>query len=141
MRWPVLVAVLAGLGWCQAPPPKYIVKLTATLFQVSLPANGANPASHCNLWVRQGGLYDAEVACYVGSVFTGRMDTAPAGEGFDGAYRAPGGGWIRWLMCNAIALGCGRGAPKPTSPGQLMYLELSAQLGDGSPPQSYTGYY
>lgn len=147
MRYVAAVAVLAGLvspwAWCQPPLQPSIVKLSPKIFAISIPPNRTYPESHCFLWVRLGGaLYDSEVACYIAGVYTGRLDTAPAGEGFDGGFRAPGGGWIRWMVCNPIALACGKGgAPVPTSPGQSMYYELGVEIGDGSAPLQTTGYY
>jgi hypothetical protein len=146
MRWSVMVAVfgLAAIGLCQAPPPNYFLRLTPAIFRISLPASGANPESHCFVWVRLGGLYDTEVACYVGGVFTGRLSTAPAGQGFDGGFAAPGGGFIRWLVCNPAVAGCVPPTVAPTLAPTLanpMYYELGAGLGDGSPAQASSGYY
>lgn len=142
MRGVAAVAVLVSLSWSQAPPAKYIINLSPTIFQVSLPATAANPESHCYMWVRLGGFYDAEVACYVGGVFTGRLDTAPAGQGFDGGFVAPGGGEIRWLVCNpAVVPTCGAGTPAPAGLANPMYYELGARLGVGTPSQSASGYY
>lgn len=151
MRW-ASVAVLIGLsalGRCQAPPLNYFVQFTPAIFGMRLPASGANPASYCYVFVHLGGLYDSEAACWVGGVngsggvFTGELQTAPAGLGFDGGFRAPGRGFIRWAACNvANDAGCGSLGPAPpaglTNP---MYYTLGAQLGDGTPEQHASGYY
>lgn len=147
MRFALAAAVLAGLvspaGWSQAPPSPYIVRLSPTVFSMKLPANGANPESQCYLWVRLGTPpYDSEVACYVAGVYTGRLDTAPAGAGFDGAFWAPGGAFIRWAVCNPATMpGCGSVLPVPAGLTNPMYYALAAQLGDGSPAQNANGYY
>lgn len=150
MRLVAAVAVLAGLaalpGRCQAPPPVYFVQASPKQFGMSLPASGVNPASQCWVWVRRGGLYDTEVACYVAGVFTGRLETAPAGQGLDGGFTAPGGGWIRLLICNPAAAGCKPSISEPTgwptgAPTAPMYFEIGAGLGDGSPEQRHSGYF
>lgn len=148
MRAVLAVVVLAGLVLVSAPgqqglPSPYIVRLTPTIFSMKLPANGANPESQCFLWVRLGTPpYDSEVACYVAGVYTGRLDTAPAGAGFGGGFEAPGGGFIRWEVCNtATKPGCGSLLPMPAGLTNPMYYTLGAGLGDGSPGQIANGYY
>lgn len=141
-----LVAAVAVLGLaaqvlCQAPPPEYFVRFSPTIFGMKLPANGANPESHCWVFVRLGGLYDTEVACYVAGVFTGRLETAPAGQGLDGGFTAPGGGWIRLMVCNPAAAGCTPIIAPPAGLNNPMYFELGARSGDGSAAQTRSGYY
>lgn len=121
-RMGIAAVLVASFGWCQAPSPSYFVQFSPTIFGMQLPAAGGNPESHCWAWVRLGGLYDSEVACYVGGAFTGVLATAAAGAGFDGGFRAPGGGFIRWAFL----------------PGSY---HLGAQLGDGTPAQLHDGYY
>jgi hypothetical protein len=143
MRWAVTVAVLGLAVQGQAPPPVYFVRFTPKIFGMQLPASSGNPESHCYAFVRLGTPpYDAEVACYIGGVFTGRLDTAPAGQGFDGGFAAPGGGFIRWAVCDPAAPPvCVPTTLPPAGLADPMYFTLGAQLGDGSPAQTVSGYY
>lgn len=108
---------------------------------MSLPANGANPQFACYAYVRLGGLYDTEVACFVAGLFTGRLETAPAGQGLDGGFTAPGGGWIRLLICNPASAGCLPTIPPPAGLTNPMYFELAAAPRVGAPEQRRAGYY